>query len=73
MSGEMPQMVTVRPNADAVRHQDRRGVFAIRGGKVLFRSFLTASLRSTALPGLGYVRTEFAYINHTHCGQARAV
>jgi hypothetical protein len=46
---------------------------AIRGGKVLFRSFLTASLRSTALPSLRNVRTEFASINHTHCGHARCL
>jgi hypothetical protein len=26
MPGEMPQMVTVRPNAGAVRHEDRCGV-----------------------------------------------
>jgi hypothetical protein len=36
MSGEMPQMVTVRPNAGAVRHQDRSGVIRNprRGGFV---------------------------------------
>ena len=33
MPGEMSQMVTVRPNAGAVRHQDRRGVIhRPRGG-----------------------------------------
>jgi hypothetical protein len=27
----------------------------------------------TSLPSLRNIRTEFAYINHTHCGHARAV
>ena len=40
-----------------------------RGVEILFPSLLTASLRSTSLPSLRNIRTEFAYINHTHCGQ----
>ena len=46
---------------------------AARGVEVLFRSLLTASLRPMSLPSLRNVRTEFAYINHAHCGHARAV
>ena len=46
---------------------------AVRGVEALFPLLLTASLRSTSLPSLRNVRTEFAYINHTHCGHARAV
>ncbi len=46
---------------------------AVRGVEVLFRSLLTASLRPMSLPGLGNVRTAFAYINHTDRGHARAV
>jgi hypothetical protein len=46
---------------------------AVRGVEALFPLLLTASLRSTSLPSLRNVRTEFAYIDHTHCGHARAV
>ena len=46
---------------------------AVRGVEALFPLLLTASLRSTSLPSLRNVRTEFAYVNHTHCGHARAV
>ena len=36
MPGEMPQMVTERPNAGAIRHQDRCGVIRNpRGGGFL--------------------------------------
>src|ERR1700722_2693895 len=44
-----------------------------RGVEALFPLLLTVSLRSTSLPSLRNIRTEFAYINHTHCGHARAV
>jgi hypothetical protein len=46
---------------------------AVRGVEALFPLLLTASLGSTSLPSLRNVRTEFAYVNHTHCGHARAV
>jgi len=46
---------------------------AVRGVEALFPLLLTASLRSTSLPSLRHIRTEFAHINHTHCGLARAV
>jgi hypothetical protein len=46
---------------------------AVRGVEVLLPLLLTVSLRSTSLPTLRNIRTEFAYINHTHCGHARAV
>ncbi len=39
---------------------------AVRGVEALFPLLLTALLRSTSLPSLRNVRTEFAYINHTH-------
>ena len=44
---------------------------AVRGVEVLLPLLLTVSLRSTSLPSLRNIRTEFAYINHTHCGHAR--
>ena len=46
---------------------------AIRGAEVLLRSLLNASLRLMSLPSLRNIRTEFAHINYTHCGHARAV
>jgi hypothetical protein len=46
---------------------------AVRGVEALFPLLLTASLRSTSLPSLRNVRTEFAYVNRTHCGHAPAV
>ena len=46
---------------------------AVRGVEALFPLLLTASLRPMSLPSLRNIRTEFAYINHTHCGHARAV
>ena len=57
MPGEMPQMVTVRPNADAVRHQDRRGVIR-NPRRRRFCSDRSSRHHSDrlSLPGLGYVR-----------------
>ncbi len=46
---------------------------AVRGVEALFPLLLTALLRSTSLPSLRNIRTEFGSINHTHCGHARAV
>lgn len=46
---------------------------AVQGVEVLLPLLLTVSLRSTSLSSLRNIRTECAYINHTHCGHARAV
>ena len=73
MPGQMSQMVTERPNAGAVGHQDRRGVIRRPGGGGFASIVAHVSLRLTSLPSLRNIRTEFAYINHTHCGHARAV
>jgi hypothetical protein len=39
----------------------------------LFPLLLTTSLRPMSLPSLRNIRTVFAFINHAHCGHARAV
>jgi hypothetical protein len=46
---------------------------AVRGAEVLFPSLVTALLRPTSLPSLRSIRKEFAYINYTCFGYARAV
>ena len=63
MPGVMSQMVTERPNAGAVRHQDRRGVLRRpKGGGFVPIVAHGITLQSKSPQGLRNVRTELARV-----------